>query len=89
MKHLKQSIKLFAGYYRWEGQPIEDILKRWQEDGDKLYEANKFERMHGEEEFYHGLYDIYDILPYREYVWTKEDARRNPEEWEELKESLR
>ena len=87
--HLNSAIKRLAEYYRWEGQSLDEILNRWVEEGDKLYDASTFETAFEEEKYYHGIFDIYEILPYREYIWTKEDARRNPEEWEELKESIR
>jgi hypothetical protein len=37
----------------------------------------------------HGWYSPRELWPYREYTWTREDARRSPEEWDELVQSLK
>jgi len=76
----------FKSYYDWEHQPVSEIINRWANDNEQLYDP--FMSGH-EPKGVHGYYNIYDILPYREYIWTKEDARRSPEKWEELKESIR
>ena len=33
-------------------------------------------------------FHIDELLPYREYVWTRDEARQFPEEWDALKESM-
>jgi hypothetical protein len=68
----------FKTYYHWDNQPISEIVDRWVNNDEQLYDK----RVHGD-------YPIDQILPYREYEWVKEDARLSPEEWDGLKNSLR
>jgi len=64
-------------YYQWDHQSIPEIIDSWV-NGAKLYDSRP-----------HGYYPIKDLLPYREYVWTKNYSRQTNEEWEALKQSLR
>lgn len=64
------------GYYHADGTTmIQEIIRRWSEDGDKLYDDSM-----------PVLIPKRDLLPYREYRWTREQARRSPEEWDQLVE---
>jgi GNAT superfamily N-acetyltransferase len=76
----------FKTYYIWNNQSIPEIIDRWANNNEQLYDP-----LHAESGYrwVHGFYPIEEVLPYREYIWTKEDARRTPEQWEELKDSLR
>jgi len=68
------------GYYRIDPNnppSVNKVLSRWVIEGDKAYD-----------EFVHGWYSVDDLWPYREYTWAREDSRRSPEEWDELKQSL-
>jgi hypothetical protein len=78
IKHLVASC-LSEGYYKTSASnplPIPEVIKRWQQD-DKAYDA-----------YVHGWYPINDIWRYREYTWSREEARRSPEEWDELKQQM-
>lgn len=77
-----------AGYYKYGGQSLSEVVKRWQEDGDKLYDPEKI--THKRHSMYaHGLFPINDLWKLREYTWSKFDARRTPAEWDDLLDSLR
>lgn len=68
-----------GGYYTLADESIEEVARRWADDDiwEKAYDARV-----------HAWYPIGRVLPYREYRWTREDARRSPEEWDELKEAM-
>jgi hypothetical protein len=74
-----QAYKENGEYYTVTDEPIEEVSRRWADDDiwEKAYDAQV-----------HAWYPIEDVLPYREYRWTREAARRSPEEWDELKESM-
>lgn len=65
-------------YYKSENQPIEEVIDRWVNNNEQMYD----ERVH-------GYYTYNELAPYAEYHWSREHSRRSPEEWEELKESVR
>lgn len=67
------------GYYdAYDGMPIELVLHRWREDRSKAYDRSL-----------PVFYDANDLWKYREYDWTRESARRDPEEWDELHASIK
>jgi hypothetical protein len=51
-------------YYSWNGETVQEIIDRWVEYGDKIYD-----KVNG------YLVPIEYILPYREYDWTRERTR--------------
>jgi len=56
---------------------IEEIHRQWVESGETLSEEN-----------FPLYFELEELLPYREYVWTRDQARLNPEEWDELSQSM-
>ena len=63
-------------YYRDAGS-LEEIIDRWQNEDAKLYD-----------DVMPLMIPLRDLWPYREYQWTREDARRSPEEWDQLVDKL-
>lgn len=71
---------LTEGYYRIDpGKPpaIKEVIRQWIK-GNKAYDDRP-----------HAWYPIEEVLPYREYKWSREKARRSPEEWDELKQKIK
>jgi hypothetical protein len=71
------------GYYQIDPThlpPLVDVAKRWAKHGDKAYDP--------EGEPWVFWYPIEEVLPYREYIWTRERARHSPEEWDVIKNSM-
>lgn len=67
----------FTKYYDIQrGDSIDHVLSRWVK-GEKAYD-----------EFVHNFYQPEDVWPYREYTWYRNNARRSPDEWDELFASL-
>lgn len=67
---------LREGYYS-EAKGLAEIIDRWQLHGDKLYD-------HAQPQ----MLPVADLWPYREYTWTRKDARLTPQEWDTLKRNL-
>jgi hypothetical protein len=59
---------------------IAEVAKRWAKESDKAYDAPKPHVF---------WYPIDEVLKYREYDWSRTRARRDPEEWDALKEDMR
>jgi hypothetical protein len=54
-----------AGYYQLtSGTSLKEVVRRWAADGDKAYDDSM-----------PVLYKTSDLLPYREYRWTREKSR--------------
>jgi GNAT superfamily N-acetyltransferase len=69
---------IFKEYYRYEpGMTIEQMQDRWI-NNNELIEPHDMPFM----------LPVDELWPYREYEWTREEARLEPEEWDELKESM-
>lgn len=81
-----------AGYYEWKpGTPLEEVIRRWQEDGDKVYEDPP------------AMLPLQVVWEHREYTWTRENARpggmrvkggphvrlSGPEKWDALLADMR
>jgi tRNA nucleotidyltransferase/poly(A) polymerase len=65
-----------AGYYsNYTG--LGDVIANWQKLGDKMYEDDM-----------PVMVRLSELLPYREYVWTRDKARLEPHEWDELMDSM-
>ena len=61
------ALRRTAGYYDWTPPtPLEEVVRRWQEDGDKLYEPERG-RPH--------MLPLQDVWEHREYTWTRQNAR--------------
>ena len=69
---------LSEGYYRESKPSLQSVIDRWQKDGDKLYDDAQ-----------PVMIPVRDLWPFREYTWTRNDARVSQEEWDKLKASLR
>lgn len=68
-----------SDYYEFDNLSIGEVLSRWAEDGDKPRSWDSIQ----------VNYPLKDVWRYREYTWTREDARLSPAEWDELKASMR
>ncbi len=81
-----------SGYYRIKDAnnppPVKEVLEKWACRGDKAYDPP---HSRDPEKRQHGVfwYDIDEVLPYREYFWTRRTARGGSEHWDELKASMR
>ena len=87
-----KSITAEDGYYSLkQGTSIEEVIRKWQEDGDKAYDHSM-----------PIMYKASDLWKYREYTWKRENSRGNsvkkdgevvflegPEKWDFLKEQLK
>jgi 2'-5' RNA ligase len=70
--------KLAGSYYDWKpGMSLEDVIQAWQKNGAKVYEDSG------------AHYSPKELVPYREYAWTREKARNSPEEWDALVEKMK
>lgn len=84
--------RALSGYYRIKDEsnppPIKEVLENWACRGDKAYDPSHSRDPAKQQ---HGVfwYDIDEVLPYREYHWTRKTARGGPEHWDELKASMR
>jgi hypothetical protein len=67
----------FKSYYQSENQPIKEVIDRWVNNNEQMYD----ERIH-------GYYHITDLLPYVWHEFSRDWSRRTPEEWDELKSQL-
>ena len=65
---------------------IEQVMKGWQE-GHKAYDPGSTSSSH-ENEDYHALYPVEELLPYREYDWGPEKYRPGTD-WDKLKGSIK
>lgn len=68
---------LFTQYYPLRNETIEEVAYKWTR-GFKAYD-----------ETVHAWYHPLAVAPYREYVWTRTHARLTPDEWDQLRESIR
>jgi hypothetical protein len=79
---------LLEGYYEYGGEALAEVIRRWQEDGDKLLDPrvirHKKHTMHA-----HGLFAVRDLWPHREYTWTRRSSRLSAEEWDALTASIK
>lgn len=56
---------LMAGYYKLQkGTPIPEVIQRWSQDGDKALEDSM-----------PVFYSVRELLPWREYVWSRKRSR--------------
>ena len=81
-ENLRRSLNENKYYYTIDPNdppPIEQILNAWVKDHKKIYDPD------GE---YHAIYPLQDLLPYREYDWSKTNHRGSQKEWDLLKKSL-
>lgn len=63
--HIRRPQVLAGAYYRLsQGSPIPEVIRRWQEDGEKAYDNSMPQK-----------YRAQDVWPYREYTWTRDNAR--------------
>jgi len=69
--------KLAGGYYD-DFVSIEDTARRWEENGEKLYDTAM-----------PVMLTVADLWRYREYTWSREDSRDGPEYWDELAKQMR
>ncbi len=65
-----------AYYSISSGASIGSVVDRWVK-GDKARDDDV-----------HATYLPEDVWPYREYAWSREHARRSPEEWDDLVASM-
>lgn len=75
---------LCESYYAYKGQSVAEVIRRWQEEGDKLFDPPKQIRHKKHAMYAHGLVPVKELWPHREYTWTRSKARRSPEEWDKL-----
>lgn len=62
------------GYYDWQsGIGLREVIRRWRDDGDKMYDRSM-----------PVLFALAVLWPHREYTWSREDSRRTNEEWDRL-----
>jgi len=66
-------------YYDWTtGMALRDVIRRWQENGEKMYDRSM-----------PVMVPLSDLWPHREYTWKRGSARRSPEEWDDLAASMK
>lgn len=79
-----------ASYYEWKpGISLDEVIRRWQENGDKTYDDV-------------AMLPTHDLWEHREYTWTREKARSGyahvrgesvwlsgPQKWDALMEDMR
>lgn len=73
-----------AGYYAMNPDAplsIREVATRWAKDGDKAHDARNDASVF--------WYPIEDVLPFREYLWSRNDARRGSAGWDDLVASMR
>lgn len=68
------------GYYHINANnppPIEALLYRWVKDGEKLFD-----------EEIHAYYSVSDLLPWREFVRSRNNTNLSPEQYDSSKEDI-
>lgn len=70
--------KLASAYYLKDNTSIEEVIRRWVEDGAKA-----------EDDSMPVWYSPEELWPYREYNWNKENSRAGEAEWDELEANLK
>ena len=53
-----------AGYYNRRSESVSEIIRKWQDEGDELYDDSQ-----------PVMVPLRDIVKYREYRWTRETSR--------------
>jgi len=73
----KRKKRVFKEYYTLPKRPkLADVIRRW------------CRRKEAGEDHYYRMVPVKDLWRYREYTWSRGAARRNREEWDELKQSM-
>ena len=77
LRRLIREVLAEGNYYDIEQErpPIEEVVARWK-NWDKAYDH------------YFVMYPLEEVWPWREYAWERNEARRSPEEWDELKQEM-
>ena len=76
---LNEARRVVEAYYRAErGLTLDDVISRWQDGGDKLYDSEM-----------PVVIPVPEVWPHREYTWSRREARISPEEWNTVKASLK
>jgi len=77
LSRLRQLIR--ETYYNIpSGAKIKDVVDKWSSKGDKLYDDDV-----------HAVFPAEEVWPYHEYTWSRDSARRSPDEWDELYEAMK
>lgn len=67
------------GYYDWRpGVELREVVRRWQDDGDKMYDRSM-----------PVMLSLTVLWPHREYTWARGRARRSQEEWDQLYDDMK
>jgi hypothetical protein len=78
-------------YYYWEpGVTLQTIIDRWQKQRpgkDKWGQPMPRQKMY--DASMPLMISVDELWPLREYTWTRENARRSPEEWDQLMQEMK
>lgn len=78
-------------YYHYEpGMSLRTIIDRWgkQRPGKDKW-GNPMPRQKMYDDDMPIMWSINELLPYREYIWSRSYARRSAEQWDELVEMMK
>lgn len=78
----------YPKYYEYKGEPIKDIIVKWQFQNKKLKTAKSMK--YGKNTVRaHGVFPVKDLVKYREYNWSRAKSRRSKDKWNELVDSIK